>query len=296
MPLIFWIPLGLIMMLGRWLSPHQPKQLEKKLDHIFSMLSERYPYGDDPWGLSLGTIRRTLERGWFLYEKYFRVRVHGKKNVQDRPLMVVANHTGQIPLDGALIGAAFLVEIDPPRILRAMVERFVLQVPFLNPWSAQCGGVLGDRQNCLRVLARGESILVFPEGVRGISKNTRDYYRMAHFSRGFFRMALTAGNVEILPVAVIGAEEMFPYVLQLEKLAKMLGLPALPLSINLLPLPSPIDIYIGSAYPLPKNLSPNAPDDQIDFHVNQIQKQIERMIGIGLNQRRALPFPLPKWK
>src|SRR5690606_20596883 len=112
-----------------------------------------------------------------------------------------------------------------------------------------------------------------------------DFYQMKKFGQGFFRIALATGT-PILPVAVIGAEEFYPLVWHPMKLAKAIGLPALPLTPNLIPLPSPVDIHIGKAYVVPKDLSPDAPDSELEVHIKAIQNQIQSMIDEGLKKRR----------
>ena len=258
----------------------------EKFDEIFAQLSARYPDGEDPWGLNLNKARKTLEFVWPLYKNYFQVRVFGQENVKDEPYMVTSNHSGQIAIDGMLISTAFVTEIDPARILRSMVERFFTALPWVGTLAAEGGAVLGDRQNCLNLLSRGQSVLVFPEGVRGVAKSTFDYYKLQRFTRGFFRMSLTA-QTKVLPVAVVGAEEIFPWVYQAKGVAKLLGLPALPLSPLYFPLPSPIDIIIGEPYTMP-DISPEAPDKEIDIHINNIRTQIRHMTNEGLKNRR--PF------
>lgn len=255
-------------------------------DHVFEKLKSRYPDGEDPWGLNLEKARSTVEYIWPLYKNYFKVRVFGKENVKDETYMVTSNHSGQIAIDGMLICTAFATEIDPPRILRSMVERFFTALPWVGTLAAEGGAVLGDRQNCLNLLSRNESVLVFPEGVRGVAKSSFDYYKLQRFTRGFFRMALTA-QTKVLPVAVVGAEEIFPWVYQAKGVAKFLGLPALPLSPLYVPLPSPVDIIIGEPYEIP-DLSPEAPDKDIDLHINNIRTQIRHMTNEGLKNRR--PF------
>jgi len=255
------------------------------LDQIFATLEKRYPNREDPWGLNLKRARKSLERVWPLYKHYFKVRTFGLENIEDRPYIVVANHSGQIAIDGMLICTTFAAEAKPARILRPMVERFFTGIPFIGSWAAEGGAVLGDRQNCINLLERGESVLVFPEGVRGIAKDTSDFYQMKKFGQGFFRIALATGT-PILPVAVIGAEEFYPLVWHPMKLAKAIGLPALPLTPNLIPLPSPVDIYIGKAYVVPKDLSPDAPDSELEEHIKAIQNQIQSMIDEGLKNRR----------
>ena len=266
--------------------PEFQKIPKQDMDEIFEKLLETYPDGEDPWGLNLTKARSTLEYIWPLYKNYFKVRVFGKENVQDEPYMVTSNHSGQIAIDGMLISTAFATEIDPPRILRSMVERFFTALPWVGTLAAEGGAVLGDRQNCLNLLSRGESVLVFPEGVRGVAKNTFDFYKLQRFTRGFFRMSLTA-QTKILPVAVIGAEEVFPWVWHPRKFAKLIGLPALPISPLYLPLPSPIDIYIGKPYSIP-DLSPEAHDEEIDLHIDHIKQTIRDLTEEGLKNRR--PF------
>lgn len=261
---------------------------EGGFQRVFDELSQVYAK-EDPWGLSLTHAERTLKTVYPLYKNYFKVRLFGQENVEDRPYIVTGNHTGQIAIDGMLISTAFAAEIKPARILRAMVERFFVSLPFVGAWAAEGGAVLGDRQNCLHLLKHKQSVLVFPEGVKGIAKNTADHYKLQPFTRGFFRISLASG-VPILPVIVIGAEEFFPYVYHPMKLAKMMGLPALPLSLNYLPLPSPVDIHILPPFIPPQELTPDSPDKQIDESIEMLEKMMEEQIAKGLEMRR--PFLL----
>lgn len=263
----------------------QAPETQAHFDRIFASLEQRYPGKEDPWGLNLKRARKSLERLWPLFQHYFRVRCFGTENISDQPFIVVANHSGQIAIDGMLICSMFSTKVEPPRILRPMVERFFTGIPFIGSWAAEGGAVLGDRQNCINLLERGESVLVFPEGVRGIAKDTSNFYEMKNFGRGFYRIALATG-VPILPIAVVGAEEFYPLVWHPMKLAKKFGLPAMPLAPNFLPLPSPVDIYVGEPIVIPKDLNPDAPDQEIDVYINQIQVKIQEMLDAGLEQRR----------
>jgi 1-acyl-sn-glycerol-3-phosphate acyltransferase len=258
-----------------------------KINKIFHELRERYKDYQDPWGFNLDLCEKTLRLLMPLYRSYFRVRVFGAENVKDHSYIVTSNHTGQIPIDAMLITIAFAFDVSPPRVLRAMVERFMAQLPFIGDLAAQTGSILGDRANCSYLIDHGESILVFPEGVRGISKNTPEFYKLRHFSEGFYRIALQK-KTPILPVCVIGAEEMFPFVFHSKKIARVLKVPALPLSANLLPLPSPIDIYIGKEIVIPDHLNSESADKDIRENVFHIENTIKRMVLHGLANRR--PF------
>lgn len=251
----------------------------------FQKLKERYSDYRDPWGFNLDAVKKAIDITLPIYRNYFKVRVFGMENVKDEPYMIVSNHTGQVPIDGMLITMAFAYEFDKPRVLHSMVERFMAGLPFIGDLAAQTGSILGDRENCKWLLDKGESILVFPEGVRGINKETKNFYKLQKFSNGFYRIALQS-NAKILPISVVGAEEMFPIVVQAKEIGKKLGLPSLPISLNLFPLPSPIDIYIGKPIDINQELSPEAPDSDIRKEVYKIENIIKKNIEVGLEHRR----------
>lgn len=264
----------------------QVKPPKEELDEVFEYLQKVYPDGEDPWGLNLKKARKNLEMIWPFYRNYFKVRVFGKENVQDEPYLVVSNHTGQIAIDGMLICVAFSLIVKPARMLRPMVERFVTGLPFFGTWASEGGAVLGDRQNCINLLEAKQSVLVFPEGVRGVAKNTADFYKLQKFTRGFFRMALSTGT-KMLPIAVVGAEEFYPFVYHPRRLAKFLGLPALPLTPLLIPLPSPVDIIIGKPFEVPEGLTPESPDSEIDEHIKSLELEVKKLTEEGLKNRRT---------
>lgn len=260
---------------------------EQKIQEVFAYLRERYKDYKDPWGFNLDLCEKALRTFIPIYRSYFKVRVFGAENVKDHPYVVASNHTGQLPIDAGLITLAFALDIYPPRVLRPMVERFMAQLPFIGELSAEAGAILGDRANSMYLLENGESILVFPEGVRGISKITPDYYKLRPFSNGFYRIALQK-KTPILPVCVIGAEEMFPFVFHSKKLADFLKVPALPLSLNYVPLPSPIDIYIGAEIPIPENMNEGASEKDIKENVFHVENSVKKLMIQGLKNRR--PF------
>lgn len=254
-------------------------------DEAYRKLQKRYEDYSDPWGFNLHAVKTAIHAMLPFYRNYFRVRVFGIENVQDKPYMIVSNHTGQVPIDAMLITMAFAYEFEKPRVVHSMIERFMAALPFIGDFVAQTGAILGDRDNCKWLLKKGESILVFPEGVRGINKKTKDFYQLQPFSSGFYRIAIQA-ETEILPISVIGAEEMFPIVLQAPKLGKKLGLPNLPLSANLFPLPSPIDIYIGKPISVESKLCADSSEKELKPHLYCIEKQIKESISKGLADRR----------
>ncbi len=261
----------------------------------FELLKKAYPeLKNDPWGLDLDFCQKTAERLLPFYNKYFNVKVHGLENVPEEACIFASNHSGQIPIDGALLTMCFMLELKNPRLLRGMVERFMMTLPFISALSAKSGAVLGDRQNCQLLLESEQSILVFPEGVRGIAKNFQKFYQLQRFTNGFLRIA-AATHCKVVPIAVIGAEEMFPYAIQLGGIAKFLRIPALPVTplfpllgiAGTMPLPSPVDIYIGNPIELPPSLSSNASEKNLGPFVDNVKKEIRRLILEGKKNKRA---------
>lgn len=261
------------------------EQIAKK-DAVLSELRTRYQNYRDPWGFNINTIEKALKVLLPAYLNYFKVRTFGAENIQNEPYIFVSNHTGQIPIDASLISIATALEASPPRILHGMVDRFVYKMPFLGDFYSQIGAILGDRENSNHLLEKGESILVFPEGVKGVSKNTLDFYKLQKFTNGFYRIAL-AKKVKIIPVSVVGAEEMFPLVYHTKFLSKTFGLPSIPIMSNYFPLPSPIDIYFGKPIEVP-NINPDAPDKEIRPYVFKLENIIKHQLKHGLENRR--PF------
>ncbi len=246
--------------------------------------------GLDPFGIDVDTTRLSLAVLVYLHRLWFRTEVHGIENVPEGRMLVVGNHSGQIPLDGVVIALSMLLDSDRPRFPRAMVERFVSTLPFFSIWFPRVGQVLGTPENARRLLEQDEALIVFPEGVKGISKTFRDRYKLAPFGQGFMRLALES-NAPIVPVAVIGAEEQYPSIADLKTLAKLLGLPALPVIPQLffgmlLPLPIKYHVYFGE--PLHFTGDPDDEDAVIEEKVWVVQQTIQSMVNRGLKERTGI--------
>jgi 1-acyl-sn-glycerol-3-phosphate acyltransferase len=252
-------------------------------------------FGFDPFGMSPAFIKKVIPLVRFLYRGYFRVQTHGLHELPTTRLMFVANHSGQLPFDGALIAAALAIEGRPPRILRSMVERWVPSLPFVSLFMARCGQVLGDPDNSRRLLENDEAILVFPEGVRGISKLFRHRYQLQKFSAGFMRLAMET-RTPVVPVAVVGAEEAIPALHNSRLLARLFGAPAFPITptfpwlllFGLIPYPVKIHLYFGE--PMSFTGDPNDEDEVIEAKVATLQNRVQDLITRGLKERG--PFPI----
>jgi 1-acyl-sn-glycerol-3-phosphate acyltransferase len=246
----------------------------------------RNEYGVDPFGFDLDYALAAVAPLLWMYKKYFRVEVHGIERVPaEGRVLLVANHSGQLPFDAAMLGLSLLVERDPPRVLRALVERWVPTLPFFSTVMARLGQVVGTPDNCRRLLAAGEAIVVFPEGVRGLNKPWPERYQLQRFGRGFMRLALESGT-PVVPVAIVGAEEQAPTLANLDGLARLLSMPALPLTPLPFPLPARHRIWFGE--PMTFDGSPEAEDPEIEEKVERVRAAVDALLRHGLAAREGI--------
>jgi 1-acyl-sn-glycerol-3-phosphate acyltransferase len=190
-------------------------------------------------------------------------------------------------MDGAMIGVAMMMEAHPPRAIRSMVEKWVPSLPYISTLFARSGQIVGTPENCRRLLESGEAILVFPEGARGISKLWPQRYQLQEFGLGFMRLALET-NTPVVPVAVIGAEEQAPALVNVKPIAKLLGFPAFPLTPTGLPFPLPTKYRLYFGDPLYFTGRPDDEDSELDKKVRTVKSAIQGMIQQGLKERKSV--------
>jgi 1-acyl-sn-glycerol-3-phosphate acyltransferase len=246
--------------------------------------------GVDPFGFDPATARYALALAAFLHRYYFRTEVHGIENVPEGRVLVVGNHSGQIPVDGLIIGTALMLDAEPPRFPRSMVERWSAQLPFVSVFFPRCGQVVGSPENARRLLEADEALVVFPEGTRGISKTFDRRYKLVDFGLGFLRLALET-KTPIVPVAVIGGEEQLPSVGNVRTLAKLFGMPAFPIIPHLflgLPLPLPTRYRLWFGEPIRVEGDPDDDDAVIEHKVQLVKSRIETMLARGLAERKSI--------
>ena len=248
----------------------------------------RNEYGVDPYGFDVDYAVAAMAPFLWLYRKYFRVEVHGLEKVpRAGRLLVIANHSGQLPFDAAMLGLSLLVELDPPRFARALVEKWVPRLPFVSSFYARLGQVVGTPENCRRLLAAEEALLVFPEGVRGLCKPFWQSYHLQSFGLGFMRLALETGT-PVLPVGIVGAEEQAPALLDLKPLARLLAMPALPLTPTPLALPLPTRYHLHFGDPLAFTGSSEDDDAVLEEKVERVKDAIRGLLRAGLKERRHI--------
>ncbi len=270
--------------------------LERLLGEPFAKRMGRVPLalgssGVDPFGLDPEWTKYVILAVATLHRNYFRTEVHGIRNVPTGRVLLVANHSGQVPIDGALIAAAMFMDAEPPRLVRAMVEKWAVSLPFVSLLFARVGQVVGVPENATRLLAQGEALLVFPEGVRGISKTFDQRYKLTEFGLGFMRLAIET-DTPIVPVAVVGGEEQYISVANLEGLAKLLRAPAFPIIPQIflpggqLPLPTKYRLWFGE--PMRFSGDPDDDDAVIEEKVWLVKQTVQSMLNRGLKERKHI--------
>jgi 1-acyl-sn-glycerol-3-phosphate acyltransferase len=237
----------------------------------------------------------------FLYTRYFRVATHGLEHIPERGrAIIVANHSGTLPYDGAMLMYAVRRDSAAHRDVRPLVEDFVFHFPYLGTFMNRIGGVRACQENAERLLADDQLVAVFPEGIKGIGKLYKERYRLQRFGRGgFIKLALRTG-APIIPAAIVGAEEIHPMVSKVTFLAKSLGVPYLPVTptfpflgpLGLLPLPTKWTVQFGQPIDYTAAYGADAADDRILVNKlgETVRSTIQDLIDEALSQRKSILF------
>jgi len=221
-----------------------------------------------------------------LYQHWFRVELHGLDNIPEKGgALIVANHSGTIPLDAGMLQVGLHDAAD--RHLRLLGADLVYQVPFLAHLARKSGHTLACPQDATRLLDKGELVGVFPEGFKGIGKPFSERYRLQRFGRGGFVSTALKSNVPIIPCAIVGAEEIYPKIADLQPLARLLGTPYFPITptfplfgaLGLLPLPSKWMIQFGEPISVEEYAVEEADDPMTVFNLtDQVRETVQQML------------------
>ena len=154
--------------------------------------------------------------------------------------------------------------------------------------------MVGTPANCVHMLENEECVMVFPEGVRGISKAVQQALP-APALRAWASCALALQTeTPIVPVGIVGSEEQAPGLTTLDGLGKMLGTPPVPITatfpwlgpLGLVPLPAKYHIHFGE--PMTFEGDPNEEDATIERKVEQVKAAISALLEEGLKERTGV--------
>jgi len=263
-----------------------PERARRALASIAHLVEGESPY--DRFGFSPGVARRAMPVFHALYKYYSRVESHGHEHLPGRGRAVLAaNHAGLLPFDGAMSVVDILLHTDPPRLARAIVDRWAGELPFVNVFYARVGQVIGTRENFADLLDDDQLVLVFPEGVDGIRKTISHRYRLQNFRVGFVEQALRAG-APIIPMAVVGSDDQTPILYDVKPLARALGLPAAPITptfpwfgpLGLLPYPVRYKIAYGEPLPFHERFGPEGAEDArlVHYLARQVRRAVQQLV------------------
>ncbi|MDQ3476765.1 MAG: acyltransferase family protein [Actinomycetota bacterium] len=233
-----------------------------------------------------------------LYKSWFRVETFGMHNIPDTGgALVVANHSGTVPMDGLMTALAVHDEHPARRRLRLLGADLVFKLPLVGSIARKTGNTLACNADAERLLETGELVGVYPEGFKGVGKPFADRYKLQRFGRGGFVSAAIRTGVPIIPCSIVGAEEIYPMIGNLKGLARVLGVPYLPVTptfpllgpLGLIPLPSKWLIEFGEPIPT-AHLGPAAADDpMLVFNLtDEIRETIQQSLYSLLMQRGSV--------
>ncbi len=233
-----------------------------------------------------------------LYRDYWRVELAGVEHVPSSGrALLVANHAGVLPWDGAMIKTAVLTEHSHPRHVRALVASQFMGMPALSWFLRRTGQAVGHPEDTRKLLERDELVLVFPEGTRGTGKGFQQRYRLRRFGRGGFAATAIRARAPIIPISVVGSEEIYPMLGDLRPVARLLGLPYFPVTpfwpwlgpLGMIPLPSKWRIQFHPPVEV-EQFPPSAAEDQhrVMLLADHVRDTIQRGIYDNLKLRRGV--------
>ena len=235
-----------------------------------------------------------------LYERYFRVEARGLERVPNEGgALIVANHSGTLPLDALMTQVALWDHHPVGRHLRMLAADVVFTMPYVGSYARKAGHTLACNPDAQRLLADGEVVGVWPEGFKGIGKPFSERYRLQRFGRGGFVSAALRTGTPIIPTAIVGAEEIYPKIGDIKPLARLLGVPDVPVTptfpwlgpAGLIPLPSKWYIVFGEPIETSGYDPAAAEDPMLVFNLtDQVRESIQDTLYRVLLQRRSVFF------
>ncbi len=270
-------------------------ELRRRLSRL-GMSEQRFEVDD--FGLDAQALDRAFPLLDFLADRYWRIDVRGLEALElGAPCLFVANRSGLLPYDGLMIAHAVARRFPEAERPRFLIADWLVTLPFAQSFFARLGGVRACRENAERLLTRGASVIAFPEGAKGATKPFRERYRLQRFGRGGVVRVAIEMHCPLVPVAVVGAEEAHPVLFKVETVARMTGLPFVPVTptfpwlgpLGLLPLPSKWSLQFGPAIST-AHLGREAARDEllVSRMTEELRREIQGRVNEGLRARSSI--------
>jgi len=196
--------------------------------------------------------QRVIGKGFApVIDDYFRARIIGGERIpRQGPLVLAPNHSGSaFPFDAMVLDSLLWRRDDYRREakFRSVYEKELSTTWWMRPFGVdnfwrRCGGVDMTFENFHELLARGERVIYYPEGVPGIGKGFHRRYRLQRFHTSFL-IHCARNRAPVVPLYIINAEWVNPFnftIGSLDRLVHRL------FRVPFLPLPSAL---LGIAWP-----------------------------------------------
>jgi 1-acyl-sn-glycerol-3-phosphate acyltransferase len=263
-------------------------------------IARRQDFQIDEFGFDPEYAESFLPVFRWIYHNYWRVETTGIANVPSSGrALLVANHAGVLPWDGAMVKTALFEKHPEPRHARALVASFFLGLPGLSWFLRRTGQTVGHPDDAHRLLERDELVLVFPEGVKGTGKGWSKRYQLRRFGRGGYVQTAIRAGAPIVPISIVGSEEIYPMIADLEPVAGLLGLPYFPVTptfpllgpLGMVPLPSKWRIQFHEAIRTDLCEPGDAEDQRLVMTLNDhVRDTIQAGIVENVKLRRGVFF------
>jgi 1-acyl-sn-glycerol-3-phosphate acyltransferase len=265
---------------------------------VTSLLSATEERETDEYGYDPAYLEKVFPLAKWFHDSYFRVEASGVEHIPaEGRVLLVANHSGTLPYDGAMIVTTVRIRHPQQRLIRSLVENVVYHFPYLGMVLSRIGAVRACQENATRLLEQDEPVLVFPEGIKGIGKLFSRRYRLQRFGRGgAIKLAMRTG-APIIPVSIVGAEESMPLLTKVTWLARPLGLPYIPITptlpflgpLGLIPYPTKWYIDFGEPMDMARYGKDGVQDRVLVNRLNEeVRGRIQGMIDKRLTHRDSV--------
>ncbi len=244
-------------------------------------------HGYDRFGMHPDFVALGECIGMPMYDNYFRVKSYGSENIPTSGAAVLAaNHSGTLPLDGAMLWVDVLRHTEPPRTARPIADYFVSTLPLVSTLFARCGVVGGSKGNARALLEAGELLMIFPEGTPGIGKPFSERYKLQKWRQGHCELAIRH-SAPVVPVGIVGAEEQMP---QIARIKLGGSIPYLPVPATLVPLPVRYHIHYGEPLRFDREFSPDDADDPaiVADAARRVKEAVQGLLDRGLEMREGI--------
>jgi 1-acyl-sn-glycerol-3-phosphate acyltransferase len=267
--------------------PHSPSSWDEQVVGGLEFLRRRMTgdYATDEFGFDPDlTDHVLLPMLRPLFNRWFRVETHGVEHVPTTGgALVVANHSGTLPVDALMTTVALHDDHPGQRRFRLLGADLVFELPFIGAMARKFGATLACTEDAERLLTGGELVGVFPEGFKGIGKPFRERYTLQRFGRGGFVTAALRTGVPIVPCAIVGAEEIYPMIGNAKTIARLFG------PLGLVPLPSKWLIAFGEPIETASYGPAAAEDPMLVFNLtDQVRENIQQSLYQLLLQRSSV--------